>query len=147
VSDFLIDGDWRCFEQVPVLELPHRSRIDILPAGRRLAEGILHLTVQSASALLDELRARYDMIVIDVPPLLGVNDGRLLAMLADDVVFAVRWGRTSRVAATGALKALRSVSANVVGAVLTRVDAKKHALYGEGDCLQYQRAFRKYYAG
>jgi uncharacterized protein involved in exopolysaccharide biosynthesis/Mrp family chromosome partitioning ATPase len=147
VSDFLIDGDWRCFEQDPVLELPHRSRIDILPAGRRLAEGILHLTVQSASALLDELRARYDMIVIDVPPLLGVNDGRLLAMLADDVVFAVRWGRTSRVAATGALKALRSVSANVVGAVLTRVDAKKHALYGEGDCLQYQRAFRKYYAG
>jgi Mrp family chromosome partitioning ATPase len=68
-------------------------------------------------------------------------------MLADDVIFAVRWGRTSRVAAAGALKALRSASASVFGAVLTRVDSKKHALYGEGDSLQYQRAFRKYYAG
>jgi hypothetical protein len=45
------------------------------------------------------------------------------------------------------LKALRSISANIVGAVLTRVDTKKHALYGEGDSLQYQREFRKYYAG
>jgi len=147
VSDFLIDGDWRAFDRDPDLELPHRAHIDILPAGRRSAEGIRQLTVRSVSALLDELRDRYDMIVIDVPPLLGVNDGRILAMLADDVIFAIRWGRTSRVAATGALKALRSASANVFGAVLTRVDSKKHALYGEGDSLQYQRAFRKYYVG
>jgi uncharacterized protein involved in exopolysaccharide biosynthesis/Mrp family chromosome partitioning ATPase len=147
VSDFLIDGDWRAFDRDPDLKLPHRAHIDIVPAGRRLAEGIQQLTVQSVSALLDEFRDRYDMIVIDVPPLLGVNDGRILAMLADDVIFAVRWGRTSRVAAAGALKALRSASASVFGAVLTRVDSKKHALYGEGDSLQYQRAFRKYYAG
>jgi hypothetical protein len=45
------------------------------------------------------------------------------------------------------LKALRSTSTRICGAVLTRVDSKKHALYGEGDSLQYQRAFRKYYAG
>jgi uncharacterized protein involved in exopolysaccharide biosynthesis/Mrp family chromosome partitioning ATPase len=147
VSDFLIDGDWRAFDRDPDLELSHRARIDILPAGRRPAEGVQHLTVQSVSALLDELRERYDMIVIDVPPLLGVNDGRILAMLADDVILAVRWGRTSRVAAAGALKALRSTSTRICGAVLTRVDSKKHALYGEGDSLQYQRAFRKYYAG
>src|SRR3546814_17998794 len=83
----------------------------------------------------------------DVPPLLGVDDGRMLAMLADDVIFAIRWGRTSRAAAAGALKTLRSASASVFGAVLTRVDLKKHALYGEGDSLQYQHAFRKYYAG
>lgn len=147
VSDFLIDGDWRAFDRDPDLDLPHRAHIDILPAGRRVAEGIRQLTVTSVSALLDELRDRYDMIVIDVPPLLGVNDGRILAMLADDVIFAIRWGRTSRIAAAGALKALRSASANVFGAVLTRVDSRKHALYGEGDSLQYQRAFRKYYVG
>src|SRR3546814_8425674 len=82
------------------------------------------------------------MVVIDVPPLLGVDDGRMLAMLADDVIFAIRWGRTSRAAAAGALKTLRSASASVFGAVLTRVDLKKHALYGEGDSLQYQHAFR-----
>lgn len=147
VSDFLVDGNWRSFELDPEPAFPHRAHIDILPAGRRPAEGVRHLTIQSASALLGELRARYDIIVVDVPPLLGLNDGRILAMLADDVVFAVRWGRTSRVAAAGALKSLQSVSANVLGAVLTRVDTKKHALYGEGDSLQYQRAFVKYYAG
>src|SRR3546814_8596676 len=72
---------------------------------------------------------RSDMIVIDVPPLLGVDDGRMLAMLADDVIFAIRWGRTSRAAAAGALKTLRGPSASVFGAVLMRVDFQTHALY------------------
>src|SRR3546814_1158158 len=147
VSDFLIDGDWRTFELDPDLQLPRRANIDVLPAGRRPTEGIRRLTIQSVAALLDELRERYDMVVIDVPPLLGVDDGRMLAMLADDVIFAIRWGRTSRAAAAGALKTLRSASARVFGAVLTRVDLQKHALYGEGDSLQYQHAFRQYYAG
>lgn len=147
VSDFLIDGDWRTFELDPDLQLPRRANIDILPAGRRPTEGIRRLTVQSVAALLEQLRSRYDMVVVDVPPLLGVDDGRMLAMLADDVIFAIRWGRTSRAAAASALKTLRSASASVFGAVLTRVDLKRHALYGEGDSLQYQRAFRKYYAG
>src|SRR3546814_12595853 len=83
------------------------------------------------------------MVVIDVPPLLGVDDGRMLAMLADDVIFAIRWGRTSRAAAAGALQTLRSDSASVFGALLTRVDHKTHALYGEGERLQHPPAFRK----
>src|SRR3546814_5023524 len=109
-SDLLIDGDWRTFELDPDLQLPRRANIDVLPAGRRPTEGIRRLTIQSVAALLDELRERYDMVVIDVPPLLGVDDGRMLAMLADDVIFAIRWGRTRSEEHTSELQSLMRIS-------------------------------------
>ena len=110
-----------------------------------MAPGLSRLNEALARALIRDLRARYDVVVIDSPPLLGVNDGRILAMLADNVLVAVRWGKTSRAAAGNVLEALREVSAPVAGVVLTRVDAKKQALYGEGDSLQYSREFQRYY--
>jgi succinoglycan biosynthesis transport protein ExoP len=120
--------------------------IDILTAGLNPSEAARGLTVQSVRKLVAELRSRYDCVVIDSPPLLGVNDGRLLAMEADATVFAVRWGHTNREAAGAAVKILRDVSAEVFGAVLTRVDMKRHILYAEGDDLQFHRQFQKYYA-
>ena len=41
-----------------------------------------------------ELRARYDYVVLDSPPLLGMSDTRFAARLADAVVFVVRWSKT-----------------------------------------------------
>ena len=46
--------------------------------------------------LLRELRKRYDCVVVDGPPLLGITEARLLASLADKVLFVVKWGDTRR---------------------------------------------------
>lgn len=145
VSDFLVDGDWSAFDEPDGPKLQRAAQVDVLPAGRRLSQGLQHITDASVRALIDELRARYDLVIIDSPPLLGVNDGRILAMQADSVLVAVRWGKTSRSAAGSVLKALRSVSAPILGIALTRVDTKRQALYGEGDSLQYHREFQRYY--
>jgi Mrp family chromosome partitioning ATPase len=139
------------------LIIDQETGIDILPAGKycRRGRGRRHagigappgfLTPQSIDGLIAELRKRYDCIVIDSPPLLGVSDGRILSMYADATVFVVRWGHTSREAATAAVKILRDVSTGVLGAVLTRADMKKHVQCGQGDALQFYDSFRKYYA-
>jgi Mrp family chromosome partitioning ATPase len=148
-------------DQQQILEqaliIDQATGIDILPAGkdRRRGGGFNRrragappgfLTPQSIYGLLGELRKRYDHIVIDSPPLLGVSDGRILSMHADATIFVVRWGHTSRDAATAGVKILRDVSAGILGAVLTRVDMKKHAQHGQGDGLQFYKSFRKYYA-
>jgi uncharacterized protein involved in exopolysaccharide biosynthesis/Mrp family chromosome partitioning ATPase len=158
VADLIGAGGSQQQNLEEVLIIDQATGIDILPAGkysrrgsriRRRANGGAppdFLTPQSVYGLLGELRKRYDYIVIDSPPLLGVSDGRILSMHADATVFVVRWGHTSREAATAGVKILRDVSANIAGAVLTRVDTKKHAQYGQGDGLQYYESFRKYYA-
>ena len=75
-----------------------------------------------------------------------MNDARIISRFADVTVFAIRWQHTRRDAAAAGLRVLQDASANVAGAVLTRVDLKKHARDGQGDGLEYYSKFQKYYA-
>jgi hypothetical protein len=88
--------------------------------------------------LLRQLRDRYDCVVIDSPPLLAVAEARLLAAMADKVLLVVKWGSTRRDVARDASNLLRDPGLlgencrELVGAVLTQVDLKKHAQYRYG---------------
>jgi polysaccharide biosynthesis transport protein len=89
--------------------------------------------------LMGILRGSYDCILIDAPPLLGATEARLLASMADRVLFAVRWGTTPRQIAQNALNLIRYSGRGDgdlqgwVRAVLTRSDFKRHARYRFGD--------------
>lgn len=74
--------------------------------------------------LLGKLRAEYDMIVIDTPPLLPVTDAAVVSVKADGVIVVARYGWTKKPAMARAVNALRSVDAKVVGAVINRAPAK-----------------------
>ncbi len=74
------------------------------------------------SAALDGLRRQFDTIVIDAPPLLPVIDGRILADLADQIVFVMTWRRTPKQMARRALKTLGANSAKILGVVVNEVD-------------------------
>ena len=129
------------------LILDQAAGIDILAMGSRALVARPFLGSQKIETLIKELRNRYQLIVIDSPPLLGVSDGRVLATFADATLLVVQWGSTDRAAAATAVQMLRSVSANVVGVVLTQVNLKKLAHHGGGDGLQYRRSFQYYHAG
>src|ERR1700691_2150718 len=84
-------------------------------------------------ALLDVMRERYDLIVLDTPPLLAVSDALVLSHYADATIFLARWARTPRTVVLGALKSFRTIGTKLAGAVLTRVDMRSHSTYGYGD--------------
>jgi capsular exopolysaccharide synthesis family protein len=119
------------------------SGVDLLAAGDGHDNPITLLTSERMSALLRQARARYDQVIIDTPPVLGLPDVPALSPAADAILFVVQWDRTRRDAAAAALKQLADVSAGVVGVVLTQVDMKKHASYAYGDAAQYYREYRK----
>jgi capsular exopolysaccharide synthesis family protein len=91
--------------------------------------------------LLEEVRGRYDSIVLDLPPLVGLADGRFLAVLADATALAVRWDATPPAAAVSALQSLQADGANVVGAIYTMVDPSAEAIGG----LYYSKKYSTYY--
>ena len=74
--------------------------------------------------VLEDLRGRFDLVVLDTPPVLLAPESAVLATVADGVVLVVRAGVTQRAAAQEAAQQLRTVSANLVGAVLNDPDAK-----------------------
>ncbi len=107
-------------------------------AGGSSAEA-LDMTLQALSAQIDEMRDRFDMIIVDAPAILKSRDAKVLANLADDMLVVVEWGKTP----AGALKAAREVLGPIdVGVVLNRVNMKAHANFAYGDMAQYAHKMR-----
>lgn len=79
--------------------------------------------------LVDHLRDRYELVVLDTPPVLPVTDASVVAAHADTVVLVVRHGRTTREQVRAALDALSGVGAPVVGTILNGMPS---TLAGDG---------------
>ena len=101
---------------------------------------------ESMNVLLDQLRARFDVVILDTAPVLAVADTRVLSPKADAVLFIVRWRKTSKNAIRAALRALDTGNTFVAGVALTQVNLREQARSGDGEA-HYYRAYRKYYAG
>ncbi|WP_334163960.1 GumC family protein [Phenylobacterium sp.] len=95
--------------------------------------------------LLEELRAKYDLVLLDTAPILPVADTRVLAPKADTVVFLTRWRKTPQQAIEAAFRLLAGTNAHIGGVALTQVDMKQQARYGYGDPGYYYAEYKKYY--
>lgn len=118
--------------------------LDFLPAGH--ASNVSEL-VQSPTlnGLLQDLRGRYDRIIIDTSPVLAVSDTRVLARFADRVIYLVRWSATPRDAVRNGMKLLRSAGIEIFGIALSQVNRRKHNRYGYHDYGHYYGRYRDYY--
>src|ERR1700716_570656 len=79
--------------------------------------------------VLDHLRHRYELIIIDSPPLVPLVDGRALAELADRIVLALAWDQTPGEVLSHTINLLAPVYDRILGTVLTRVDLSRLRFY------------------
>lgn len=93
--------------------------------------------------MIDALKARFDVIIFDAPPVLPVTDASILAPKMDAVVVVYEIGRTSREALLRSKIQLESVGAKIAGIVLNNTQSSSEAisLYP-----YYSRYKYKYYA-
>lgn len=134
--------------EAPLEAAVRRDRISplhYLRVERRVANPTALIDSQTMQNLLARLRQAYDLVVIDSAPLIPVTDTRLLARHADGVIFVVRWERTPREAARSALRMLQDLDVPVIGAVMSLVNMRRHAVYGYGAYGSYY-GYGKYYA-
>ena len=96
--------------------------------------------------LLQELRQRFDVVLLDTAPLLAIADTRVLAPHTDAVVMLARWKKTPIKAITSAISLLQGRGVFLVGVALTQMDLKAQSRYGYGDSNYYYKSYRKYYA-
>ena len=101
------------------------------------------LTGNRLALLIERLRERFDHVVIDSPPVMGLADAPLIASRVEGVIFAVEsHGIRSSMVKT-ALGRLASANARVIGGVLTKFEARKaHYGYGYEYGYGYGRAER-----
>lgn len=127
------------------LQRDEASGAYVLPLSRNpLAPGDV-LTNAAFDELLTALRGRFELIVLDMAPVLPIAETRLIARRADAVVYLVRWGRTPKEAAAAGVRLLRGVGAKVPGVVLSQVDLAEQAKWTRVDEGAYYSRYKNYY--
>lgn len=86
--------------------------------------------------VFESLINRYDMVLVDAPPILSIADARIIAPLADGLILVLRCGKTDREAAVAAYQRIQDDGLSLLGSVLTDYDTNmgrnRHYYYDYG---------------
>jgi Mrp family chromosome partitioning ATPase len=111
--------------------------VTILPAGTTPPDPSQLLGSKVFVDLLRQLRERFDVVLLDAPPLLPVSDAAVLTTHSDGALLVSRYGHTRRDQVAAAADHLARVNGRLIGTVLNRVPPKEHSYryghdYGHG---------------
>ena len=113
--------------------------ITFIPAGRVPPNPAELLGSTQMAALLAEVSAKYDYVIIDSPPILPVTDSVLLSRIVDGVVLVVKGSGTPKPVVIDAKNRLQNIGARVLGVVLNAIDVTRN------DYAYYNRYYYSYY--
>jgi capsular exopolysaccharide synthesis family protein len=114
------------------VEIGEGRSVHYIPAGAPVPNPSGMLGSPDMRALLTQLAAEYDAIIIDSPPTNLVTDAALLSANAEGVIVVARAGVTETGALAHAMEQLRHVRAPVLGVVLNDIDFKRDGAYDDG---------------
>lgn len=122
-----------------------RSALHVLAAGTQTADALSLFLSPRLSVLLEDLRRRYEVVILDVPPAFALAEARILARLADAALLCVRWGKTPSRVVQAAILMLREAQVNLAGTALTRVNPRRHRYSGFADAEMYHARYGGYF--
>lgn len=105
------------------------EHLDLLPAGPLAPNPAELVHTERFSKLIDDLRSRYDRVVIDSPPIGIVTDGVIISTKADATLLVLRAHKTRKDQVRRALRSLRAVGINCPGFVLNAIRAQDRYEY------------------
>ncbi|GAA5497166.1 capsular exopolysaccharide family [Rubritalea squalenifaciens DSM 18772] len=111
-----------------------------MPSGILPADAAGILNSRRMSDLVQDVKQRFDLVLIDSPPILGVSDASVLASEVDLTMIVVQHRKLPRKMLVRVKQAVENVGGTVLGVVLNNVDVKSDSQY------QYYTSYYTYYA-
>lgn len=105
------------------------ANLSILSSGPRPPNPTELLTSAKTHSFLEELKTRFDRIIIDSPPVLTVADTSILANIVDGVIYVIRAGALNIDMILRGKQRLSEVKSRVIGVILNNVNVKKEDSY------------------
>jgi len=125
-------------QPVDIAKPTHIPNLFAIPSGPLPPNPAELLSSARMMELLTLAAEKFDQVILDSPPLLGLADALILGNLCGGTLLTVEMGGTPRGYVLGALKRLRGARVHVLGAILTKLEARAGA-YG------YYRSYYYYY--
>jgi len=102
----------------------HSNNLTFLPAGT--STRVIHssdiLSADTTRKLFENLRSRYDYVLVDLTPLMPIVDTRATTGFVDCYVFVIEWGRTTSEAVKHAFSDAYNIRENMLGVVLNKAN-------------------------
>jgi len=129
-----------------IIIFDEKLRLWLLPAGGKTQNPPDLLGSERFKSLIAALREKFDMIVIDTPPIGPVVDPLIVSHVADKVVFVVRWASTAREMVEHSIERFTGPR-KVAGIVFNQVIDAQAQKYGKYAYSYYYggRYYKKYY--
>ncbi|MBK1832968.1 GumC family protein [Roseibacillus ishigakijimensis] len=111
-----------------------------MPSGVLPADAAGILNSRRMSELIQDVKQRFDLVLVDSPPILGVSDASVLASEVDLTMIVVQHRKLPRNMLLRVKQAVENVGGHVIGVVLNNVDIRSDNQY------QYYTSYYTYYA-
>lgn len=125
-----------------IIQQVQGSELHIITAGGRVSdEAVQLISGQRMSHLIQGLRAKYDHVIIDTPPVLQLADAGILGSQSEEVLVVARMRRTPRPLVEQAISTLTSYNAQVNGIIATDNPRSRGRGYGYKYGYKYGYAY------
>ena len=112
----------------------------LMPSGRLRRGSLGIMNNARLRAMLDVLKERYDFVLLDSPPILGVTDAAILASEADGVLLVVQYRKYPKIISLRAKRMIENAGGHLMGAVLNNINIMRDDYY-----YYYHYTTKKYY--
>jgi succinoglycan biosynthesis transport protein ExoP len=130
------------FAGVAFEEIVHNhplSGVSYVPAGTAQSKDAWRITSTRLHPLINRLAEKYAFIILDSAPVLAVSETMLLSQLAHKTILVVKWGSTSPAIARHAATQLLESGGTEIGVLLSMVDARRAAKFGDPVAGAYKK--------
>ncbi len=120
ISDFMM-GQMTVEE---VMLTPGMDNLNIITSGTYAPNPAEIIGSKSIGEFMRQIRAEYDMVLVDAPPVLAATDAALWSTQVDATVLVYQVGKIARGALKRAKMQLDSIKTNIIGVVLNGIKAE-----------------------
>ena len=122
-----------------VIHTPQEQNLHVILSGPLPPNPAELLAGPKLLSLLTVAMAKYDQVIIDGPPIMGLADAPIISHVAMGTLLVIDAGQTRKQIAKAAVKRLFSARAHLVGALLTKVNTRAagYGGYGYSDYAYY----------
>ena len=133
-----------CSLEEAIVELP-KTGLRVLVGTHLEGTALDVISSKRIEDIIEEAREKFDLVILDSPPILAVAEARVISRLSDKVIYAVRWNKTPKELVKTGLRVIHQSKASLAGVVLSLTDSNKTSQYGHYDYGYYYGKYKSYY--
>ncbi len=104
--------------ETAIRQLSSIGGLSVITAGPIPPDPTKLLSSQKMRQIMEDLHSKFDLVIYDTPPLIGLADANLISPLTNGVVFVARIHQTHRLVMMQAIDNLKMARTNVLGMVI-----------------------------